>query len=82
MIETGHSPACVCGSCSSLRRECAWPQPRDPDTGQFAEKIERWGHNWLPVRANLLHCDHCGQDAYFKIEDIDGEFATVTLADV
>ena len=57
-VETGHAAICVCGSCSSIRQECQWPDS------------DRWGHNWLPVRANLLRCDHCGQEAVFSIREI------------
>ena len=69
MIDTGHHPDCVCGSCSSIRRECEWPQPRAED-GTFGKKIERWGHNWLSTgRGNLLHCDHCGKDGLWGIQN-------------
>lgn len=76
---TGHAPSCVCGSCSSIREDCKWPRQRDKK-GHFIPG-ERFGHNWLPVRGNLLHCAHCGQDAVFGITkpDADGLFATVTL---
>ena len=68
-MQTGHHPSCVCGSCSRLRQECQWPDS------------ERWGHNWLPVLGNLLECPHCGKQAYFKIENVEGEIMTVRLSD-
>ena len=81
MIETGHGPECVCGHCSAVRKECLWPQPHDPDTGRFAARGERWGHNWLPVRGNLLECDHCGKQAIFAIRHHGEQITTVTLVD-
>lgn len=81
MTFTGHASECHCGHCSSIRQDCKWPQQRDKQ-GHFIPG-ERWGHNWLPVRGNLLHCDHCGQDALFQISkpDSEGLFSTVTLVD-